>query len=141
MSETNDRTTNILLVDDDEVGRINVRRAFDKGKITNPLFYAEDGLQALEILRGDTFPHERRLVLLDMHMPRMNGLEFLRALRSDPDLRATSVVMLTASEEDRDRAEAYGFNVAGYLIKPVRLAAFVELMTALNRYWALTEMP
>lgn len=141
MSEPNDRTTNILLVDDDEVGRINVRRAFDKGKITNPLFYAEDGLQALDMLRGDTIPRERRLVLLDMHMPRMNGLEFLRALRSDPALHATSVVMLTASEEDRDRAEAYGLNVAGYLLKPVRLAAFVELMTALNRYWTLMEMP
>lgn len=141
MSETMDRTTNILLVDDDEVCRINVRRAFDKGKLTNPLFHAEDGLQALEILRGDVLPRDRRLVLLDMHMPRMNGLEFLRALRSDPEIHATPVVMLTASEDHRDRAEAYRLNVAGYLIKPVRLGAFVELMTALNRYWTLMEMP
>jgi CheY-like chemotaxis protein len=135
-----DRTTNILLVDDDETGLINVRRAFEKGNIDNPLFYAEDGVRALEMLRDGTFPTERRLVLLDLNMPRMNGLEFLRELRADPKLQAISVVMLTTSDEERDRIEAYGYNVAGYLVKPVRFVAFVELMTALNRYWTLMEM-
>lgn len=136
-----DRVTNILLVDDDELGLMNVRRAFEKGGIDNPLFYAEDGLKALEMLRDGTFPKERRLVLLDLNMPRMNGLEFLKELRADPALHSTPVVMLTTSDEERDRVETYRLNVAGYLVKPVRFVQFVELMTTLNRYWTLMEMP
>jgi CheY-like chemotaxis protein len=135
-----DRTTNILLVDDDEIDVMTVRRAFEKGKIENPLFHAEDGQVALEMLRGDAMPAERRLVLLDLNMPRMNGIEFLHELRADPRLHATPVVVLTTSDEERDRLEAYAFHVAGYLVKPVRFLAFVELMTTLSRYWSLMEM-
>jgi CheY-like chemotaxis protein len=135
-----ERATNILLVDDDEIDVMNVRRAFQKGKITNPLFVAEDGLIALEMLRCGPLPEERRLVLLDLNMPRMNGIEFLRELRADLQLRATPVVVLTTSAEERDRVEAYGLHVAGYLVKPVRFAAFVELMTTLTRYWSTMEM-
>jgi CheY-like chemotaxis protein len=137
-----DRTTNILLVEDDELNVMNVRRAFEKAKIENPLFHdAEDGLRALEMLRDGTFPRERRLVLLDLNMPRMNGIEFLRELRADPELQDTSVVMLTTSDGERDRAAAYGFNVAGYLVKPLRCHGLVELMTTLNRYWTMMAMP
>lgn len=135
-----DRMTNILLVDDDEIDVMNVRRAFEKGKIGNPLFHAEDGLVALEMLRDGRVPRQRRLVLLDLNMPRMNGIEFLRELREDPDLHGIPVVVLTTSDEERDRIEAYNFHVAGYLVKPVRFVSFVELMTTLNRYWALMEM-
>jgi CheY-like chemotaxis protein len=135
-----DRLTNILLVDDDEIDVMNVRRAFEKGKIANPLFHAEDGLVALEMLRSAALPKNRRLVLLDLNMPRMNGIEFLRELRKDPELHGTAVVVLTTSDEERDRLEAYNFHVAGYLVKPVRFQAFVELMTTLNRYWMLMEM-
>lgn len=136
-----DRVINILLVDDDELSLMNVRRAFEKGGIDTPLFYAEDGLKALEMLRDGTFPKERRLVLLDLNMPRMNGLEFLKELRADAALHATPVVMLTTSDEERDRVETYDLHVAGYLVKPVRFVQFVELMTTLNRYWTLMEMP
>jgi CheY-like chemotaxis protein len=135
-----DRMTNILLVDDDEIDVMNVRRAFEKGKIENPLFHAEDGLAALEMLRDGTVPRQRRLVLLDLNMPRMNGIEFLKELRDDPELHGTAVVVLTTSDEERDRLEAYHFHVAGYLVKPVRFLSFVELMTTLNRYWTLMEM-
>ena len=135
-----DRLTNILLVDDDEIDVMNVRRAFEKGKIENPLFHAEDGLAALDILRSGSIPKARRLVLLDLNMPRMNGIEFLRELRQDPELHGTAVVVLTTSDEERDRLEAYNFHVAGYLVKPVRFQSFVELMTTLNRYWMLMEM-
>ena len=134
------RTTNILLVDDDAINVMNVRRAFERGQIGNPIFHAEDGLIALEMLRDGTIPAERRLVLLDLHMPRMSGIEFLRELRGDSALHTTLVVVFTASDDERDRAEAYRFNVAGYLIKPVCLAACVELMTTLIRYWTLVEM-
>ena len=80
-------------------------------------------------------------MLLDLNMPRMNGIEFLHELRADAALQSTAVVVLTTSQAERDQIDAYGLNVAGYLVKPLRFAAFVELMTALNRYWTLTEMP
>jgi len=132
---------NILLVEDDEVDVMNVRRAFQKNHITNPLFVAGDGLEALEVLRGGRVPRDRRLVLLDLNMPRMNGLEFLRELRADPELAHTPVVVLTTSNEERDKVDAYGLKVAGYLLKPVTFGNFCEVMTALNKYWTLVELP
>ncbi|MBL8620017.1 MAG: response regulator [Myxococcales bacterium] len=135
------RAINILLVDDDEVDVLNVRRAFARGRITNALWVAGDGIEALRMLRGGEVPAARRLILLDINMPRMNGIEFLRALRQDPALQAIPVVVLTTSNDDRDRIEAYRLNVAGYLLKPVTFVAFIELMWALDRYWTLVEMP
>ncbi|HEY0139235.1 MAG TPA: response regulator, partial [Nannocystis sp.] len=82
-----------------------------------------------------------RLILLDLNMPRMNGIEFLRELRADPALRSSSVVVLTTSNEERDKIEAYQFNVAGYLLKPVTFGNFVDVMAALDKYWTLVEMP
>lgn len=138
---TRDRCLNILLVDDDEVDVMNVKRAFAKAHITNPLYVAHDGLQALEQLRAGDFQCDRRLVLLDLNMPRMNGIEFLRELRKDPVLHATPVVVLTTSDDERDKVDAYNLNVAGYLLKPVTFASFVEIMAALNKYWTLVELP
>lgn len=132
---------NILLVEDDEVDVMNVKRAFQKAHITNPLFVAGNGLEALEMLRGSEMPKQRRLVLLDLNMPRMNGIEFLHELRKDPALSATAVVVLTTSTMDRDKFEAYNLNIAGYLVKPVTFSDFVELMSTLNKYWALVELP
>jgi CheY-like chemotaxis protein len=135
------RLLNILLVEDDEVDVMNVRRAFQKNHITNPLFVASNGVEALEQLRGGDIPRDRRIVLLDLNMPQMNGIEFLRELRRDPELRLTPVVVLTTSNDERDRIEAYDLNVAGYLLKPVTFANFCELMATLNKYWALVELP
>ncbi|AKT39984.1 response regulator [Chondromyces crocatus] len=136
-----ERLLNILLIEDDEVDVMNVQRAFKRNKISNPLWIAGNGLEGLEVLRGDQMPKERRLVLLDLNMPKMNGIEFLRALRADPELASTSVVVLTTSNDDRDKVEAYNLNVAGYLLKPVTFISFVELMAALNKYWTLVELP
>ncbi len=135
------KTLNILLVEDDAVDVMNVQRAFKQNAIQNPLYVAHNGQQALEMLRSGVVPATNRLVLLDINMPRMNGLEFLRALRTDPELRATPVVMLTTSNDDRDRGESYALNVAGYLVKPVTFPAFVELMAALHAYWMRVELP
>ncbi len=135
------RTLNILLVDDDEIDVMNVRRAFEKGRITNPLFVAEDGERALEMLRNGEVPSERRIVLLDLNMPRLNGIEFLRVIRADPALRGLPVVVLTTSDDDRDKIDAYDLNVAGYLLKPVTVGTFVEVMAAVNNYWTLVELP
>lgn len=132
---------NILLVEDDEVDVMNVKRAFEKYHIMNPIFVAENGLEALQMLRTGAVPGERRIILLDLNMPRMNGIEFLRALRADAELKSTTVVVLTTSNNDRDKIEAYNLNVAGYLVKPVTFSEFAELMITLNKYWSLVELP
>jgi CheY-like chemotaxis protein len=132
---------NVLLVEDDEVDVMNVKRAFEKNHIMNPLYLATNGIEALELLRGDDIPASRRLVLLDLNMPRMNGIEFLQELRQDPQLAATTVVVLTTSNDERDKVEAYSLNVAGYILKPVTFDNFCEAMVALNKYWSLVEFP
>ena len=136
-----DRRLNILLVEDDELDVMNVQRAFKKNNIVNPLHTAGNGLEALEMLRGSSIPKDRRLILLDLNMPRMGGIEFLRELRADPELKATTVVVLTTSDEERDKVKAYDLNVAGYILKPVTLAAFIEIMATLNKYWSVNELP
>ena len=139
------RPLNILLVEDDELDVMNVQRAFRKNNISNPLFVASNGIEALEILRGTSagppMPATRRIILLDLNMPRMGGIEFLREMRGDPALAPTTVIVLTTSNEERDKVEAYELNVAGYILKPVTLAAFVEIMATLNKYWTVSELP
>ena len=138
-----DQVINILLVEDDKVDVMNVQRAFKKNNITHPLYFATNGLEALLMLRGDgspPLPPERRLILLDLNMPKMNGIEFLRELRADPVLKMTPVIVLTTSNEDRDKVEAYNLNVAGYILKPVTFSNFVETVATLNKYWTMSEM-
>lgn len=139
------KMTNLLLVDDDEVDVMTVQRAFKKNNISNQVYIATNGLEALAMLRGNDnppiMPLHRRLVLLDLNMPKMGGIEFLKELRSDPRLRSTPVIVLTTSNEDKDKVEAYNLNVAGYIVKPVTFAKFVEAVATLHEYWNLNEMP
>ena len=136
-----ERQLNILLVEDDQVDVMNVQRAFKKSKILNPLWIAGNGVEALDKLRSGEIPLTRLLILLDLNMPRMNGIEFLSELRADPRLLSTPVVVLTTSDDERDRVNAYNLNVAGYILKPVTLVNFVEAMATLNKYWTLVELP
>ena len=134
------RELHILLVEDDDVDVMTVRRAFEKNRMTNPLHVASNGEEALALLLSAAVPHARRLILLDLNMPRMNGIEFLKLLREDPEHKSSSVVVLTTSNEERDVVEAYRLHVAGYLLKPVTFDSFVDLMATLNKYWTLVEM-
>jgi CheY-like chemotaxis protein len=136
-----EKELNILLVEDDQVDVMNVQRAFKKNNISNPLWVAGNGVDALEKLRNGDIPLHRLLVLLDLNMPRMNGIEFLKELRANDDFRHLPVVVLTTSDDERDRIEAYHLNVAGYIVKPVTFMNFCEAMATLNKYWALVEMP
>jgi CheY-like chemotaxis protein len=136
-----DKMLNILLVEDDAVDVMNVKRSFERNHVSNPLFVAGNGIEALQMLRGDEVPRERRLVLLDLNMPKMNGIEFLQELRADPELSSTPVVVLTTSNDDQDKIDAYNLNVAGYLLKPVTFTSFCERMATLDKYWTLVEMP
>jgi CheY-like chemotaxis protein len=110
----------LLVVDDDDVAAEAVVRGMRKHALDCPIVIAEDGMAALQILRGK---HPTRqiakpyLVLLDLNMPRMNGIEFLRELRSDSQLRGTVVFVLTTSGSDADRARAYQEFIAGYMVK------------------------
>jgi CheY-like chemotaxis protein len=141
VTTTGERLTNVLLVDDDAVDVMNVQRAFQRNNIANPVFVATSGPDALALLRSDGFPKTRVLILLDIKMPRMSGIEFLRVLRADPKLAPTPVVVLTTSNDEQDRREAYRLNVAGFLLKPASSARFVELAAVINKYWAMLEMP
>lgn len=140
-----EKQTSFLLIDDDEVDVMTVKRAFKKNNITSPLYVATNGIEALALLRGNEMPKllpgQRRLILLDLNMPRMGGIEFLQELRADPNLRPLPVIVLTTSNEDKDKVEAYKFNVAGYILKPVTFTKFVEAIGTLNKYWMLSELP
>ena len=137
-----DRMLNILLVEDDEIDVMNVRRAFKKNNICNPLFTAGNGLEALEMLRSDQLPRDRRLVLLDLNMPKMNGIEFLREVRQDPELRSTPVVVLTTSKGEEDIVRTYDLGVNSFVSKPVTFEELASVMRTLACYWFdLVELP
>ena len=139
-----DSTVTILLVEDDDVDVMNVQRAFKKNNITNPLRVAGNGLEALAVLRGEAGQEPLRklpaLILLDINMPKMNGIEFLTELRADPVLKSLSVIVLTTSNEERDKVAAYDLNVAGYILKPVETDDLIKAIGTLKLYWSLNEM-
>ncbi len=134
----------VLFVDDDDVDVMNVRRAFNTLHISRPLYVAENGLHALQILRGqgkEASVERPRIVVTDINMPRMNGIEFIRELRSEPGMKDTCVFVLTTSNDVRDRKAAYELNVAGYILKPVDQDDFLKLIEVLDSYWSLIEFP
>lgn len=139
----NNRVSSILLIDDDDVDVMSVRRAFHKLNMTNPLHVAKNGLEGLAMLRGEQGGEviaRPTIILLDLNMPKMGGLEFLNELRADPVLQSTTVIVLTTSNEEGDKLRAFNKNVAGYIVKPVTPASFVEAMATLNKYWTLSEV-
>ena len=135
---------NILLVEDDEVDVMAVKRALRELKIANPLFRAADGIDGLEMLRG--LNGKKKLprpyvVLLDLNMPRMGGLEFLEVLRSDPALSKTVVFVLTTSDAPEDRNAAYEKYISGYVVKMQAGESFIEAISMIEHYWKIIEFP
>ncbi len=130
----------VLLVEDDQVDAMTVRRSLRDIHVTNRLDIVGDGEEALAFLRD---PQNDRpcIILLDLSMPRMNGIEFLRALKQEEDLKRIPVVMLTASNEERDKVESFRLGVAGYMVKPVDYQQFVEVVRTIDLYWTLSELP
>ncbi|MEB3360097.1 MAG: response regulator [Synechococcales bacterium] len=141
------RELHILLVEDDEVDVMNVKRALRKYGINHPIYVAGDGQQALALLRQENpddepiFPKERRIIFLDLNMPGMGGIEFLKELRADPKLCRTPVVVMTTSDADEDLVRAYDLNVAGYILKSVPFSDFAEAMAVVDQYWNVNEIP
>lgn len=130
----------VLLVEDDTIDAMTVRRAFRDLKVTNPLVHTVNGEEALAYLR-DAAKDKPCLILLDLNMPKMNGIEFLTVAKADPVLKKIPVVVLTTSSEERDVVESFRLSVAGYIIKPVDYRNFVEAIRTINVYWTLSEMP
>ena len=136
--------THILLVEDDEVDAEAIVRSFRKEKIANPIWIACDGLEALQFLRGEagrTRIPSPYLILLDINMPRMNGIEFLHALRRDPELKGSIVFVLTTSNRDEDKLAAYDEQIAGYVLKQRAGENFINLVNMLDSFWRIVEFP
>lgn len=133
-------STPILLVEDDKVDRMRVKRALRDLRITNPLRTASDGVEALEFLMD---PHNDRpcLILLDINMPRMGGIEFLRKAKALEGIRLIPVIVLTGSTADKDRIESFNLGVAGYMIKPPDYRQLVEVIRTIDLYWTINELP
>lgn len=135
---------NLLLVDDDEVDVQGLKRAFAKNRIGNPITVARDGIEALEYLRGEngkTKLPKPNLIILDLNMPRMNGLEFLETIRADNEFKSSVVFMITTSKDEEDKTRAYGHNVAGYIVKQDPAKTFLEAVSLLEHYWKVVEFP
>jgi len=130
----------ILLVEDDSVDAMTVRRVFKDLKVANRLVHTVDGQQALEYLQ-DGGNEKPCLVLLDLNMPKMNGIEFLKIAKSDKMLRAIPVIVMTTSKEGYDIAESFKLSVAGYMVKPIDYKRFVEVIRTIKLYWTSSELP
>jgi len=128
-----------LLVEDDEVDVMNVKRAFSKNNIKNPLFIAGNGVEALEMLENNIVPLPK-IIILDINMPKMNGIEFLKVMRADEKLKNISVFVMTTSNEDSDKIKAYNLNVAGYILKPLSFEKFLSSVATLKNFWQLCEL-
>ena len=140
----NMESVHFLLVEDDEVDVQALMRVFRKLKLSNPITVASNGLEALDHLRGNKGLEKIKqpyLILLDLNMPRMNGIEFIEAIRADAELRRSTIFVLTTSNEERDRVMAYDLNVAGYIVKADAANTFRKFVEFLNMYWNLVEFP
>lgn len=137
--KSNNVPISIMLVEDDEVDVMNVKRAFKKNEIENSLYHAVNGLEALDMLRGNNLIPSPKIILLDINMPKMNGLEFLKELRSDEKLKKITVFVMTTSNDDSDKIDAYNYNVAGYILKPLSFDSFVDSIKKLSDYWGIIE--
>lgn len=131
---------NVFLVEDDEVDVINVKRAFEVLQLTNPLYVARNGLEALEMLNNKAIPSPV-LTLLDINMPRMGGLEFLKLVRDNRDWHSLPTVILTTSDYDKDISEAYNLNAAGYIVKPFTFEGMRDVISRIHMYWSINELP
>ena len=140
MDELNYKPAAILLVEDDDIDALSVMRAFSRLKIANPIVRAKDGIEALEILKNQEIEHPY-LILLDLNMPRMGGLELLNTLRNDPSLETSVVFVLTTSKDDEDKLAAYKQHIAGYIVKEKLDDGFEDLVKLLDHYWRLVELP
>ncbi len=143
---------NILIVDDNEIDVMALKRAFSKANIDNPIRVAVDGVEAFEVLRGENGKKKLQkpyVILLDLNMPRMNGHEFLEAIRADDELANTIIFVLSTSAAEEDIEAAYKHKIAGYIVKEnsgyvVKEDAgsnLIEAISMLESFWGVVQLP
>lgn len=130
----------ILIVEDDDVDVMTIRRAFKEIHVANPVVRHENGELAIDYLR-DRRSSMPCIILLDLNMPVMGGIEFLEAIKRDDQLRRIPVIVLTTSKEHEDKVNSFNFSVAGYMEKPVDYRRFVDIMRSIDLYWSFSELP
>lgn len=140
LHKKNYKEVSLFIIDDDDVDAIALERALNKLRLVNTAYRARDGQEALEMLRSGAVPSPY-IILLDLNMPRMNGLEFLQVLRSDPLLTHAVVFVLSTSKSDEDLVAAYRCHVAGYVFKQHMDRDFLEMISLIEHYWRLVELP
>ena len=129
----------VLVVEDDDIDAKTIIRAYNKVNPRDDVVHKKNGEEALAFLReSTTLP---KFILLDINMPKMNGLEFLAIIRKDKKLERIPVIVLTTSQNEKDRYQSFTYGVAGYMIKPLNSEKFIGLLEAINLYWSLSELP
>jgi len=130
----------ILLVEDDNIDAMTVERAVRDLKIEKHLVRVKNGEEALNYLSDDS-NESPCLVLLDLNTPKMNGMEFLRIVKADEDLKTIPVVVLTTSDDQEEVAESFRLSAAGYMIKSIDYAEFMETIHVIDTYWTRSKTP
>ncbi|MDH5604173.1 MAG: response regulator [Cyclobacteriaceae bacterium] len=130
----------ILLVEDDLVDSMTVKRALKELNVSNTVIHARNGEEAIHYLHGEA-NEKPCLILLDINMPKMNGIEFLKERKSNSDINIIPTIVLTTSNDDKDKFNSFSLNIAGYMVKPVDYRKFVEVMKAIKQYWSFSESP
>jgi CheY-like chemotaxis protein len=130
----------ILLLEDDSVDAMTVKRAMKDIKITNPLVHVANGEEGLSYLHKEDNTRPC-IILLDLNMPKMGGLEFLKIAKTDASLKKIPVIVLTTSKDEQDKVESFQLSIAGYIVKPTDYKKFVDAVKTLDLYWTLSELP
>ena len=128
----------ILLIEDDIVDALSAKRAFKEVNVQNDVVHVKNGEEALEFLQDDK-NKKPCLLLLDINMPKMNGIEFLEERAKEEKLRLIPCIVLTTSNDDQDKYNSYNLNIAGYMIKPLEYENFVKVIHTIDMYWTLSK--
>lgn len=131
----------ILLVEDDDIDALAVQRGFKKLKLANPIIRTKNGLEALQLLRSPESIQRPYVILLDLNMPIMGGIEFLQNIRKDENLKDAIIFVLTTSSADQDLVAAYNENIAGYIVKSDVKGGFDKVINLLDCYWRVVMLP
>ncbi len=136
----NSKEVTLMLIDDDDVDAMALQRSFHKQKLGNRIIRAHDGQEALEMLEGGQVPYPF-IIILDLQMPRMTGIEFLGKLRAHPEFHDAVVFVLTTSKAEQDLDATYNQHIAGYFVKEETGENFIDVVAVLDSYWKIVQLP
>jgi len=134
----NKKRLKVLLIEDDQIEVIKLKRAMSKLALDHEIIEAINGEEALEVLKGDEVHPD--ILLLDLNMPKINGIEFLKILKNDADFRYLPVIILTTSNNRKDVLECYRIGVAGYILKPLKYEEYIDKIGKALAYWSINEL-